>query len=131
MLGRILVLPVDRTRPVKVFENREVGPGSHAEALLSGLGGYSAIVAYVRVRYSPGASEGARVVWLYSPDGANFDSVEEALSAGNCESLTFEAGGTRQRTLLIPIFAPYVKILVENLDPGESLFATLSYILLR
>ena len=61
-----------------------------------------------------------RVRWLYSPDGTNFDSVEDAEAQGNYEDLSFAAGETRQRTVLVPIFLPYVKVQVVNLDTSVS-----------
>jgi hypothetical protein len=56
-------------------------------------------------------------VWLYSPDGVNYDSLDDAVALGNYHDLSFVAGATRQATILIPVLAPYVRIVVINKDP--------------
>ena len=61
-----------------------------------------------------------RVRYLYSPDGVNFDSPEDAEAAGNYEDLSFVAGATRIRTILIPILQSYVKVQVVNLDTSYA-----------
>ena len=70
----------------------------------------------VKATYDANATAGLRVRWLYSPDGTNYDSAEDAENAGNYEDLTFEAGKARQRTVVIPILQPYVRIQLVNLD---------------
>jgi len=55
-------------------------------------------------------------MYLYSPDGTNYDSPEDAEDAGNYEDLTFSAGATRQRTILVPIFTDDIRIQIVNLD---------------
>jgi len=82
----------------------------------SGLDGWSALVVIVRVAYNASATAGIRVRWLYSPDGTNYDSVEEADAQGNYYEPTFTAGATRQATILIPILAPYIKVQIVNKD---------------
>ena len=57
-----------------------------------------------------------RVRYLYSPNGVDFDSPEEAEAAGNYEDLSFAAGETRIKTILIPILQSYIKIQIVNLD---------------
>ena len=84
------------------------------------LDGYSAIVLTVKATYDANASNGLRVRWLYSPDGTNYDSPEDAEDVGNYEDLTFEKGKTRQRTIVIPILQPYVRIQLVNLDTGYA-----------
>jgi hypothetical protein len=80
----------------------------------------SALVATVRVTYATSATAGVRVVWLYSPDGINFDSVNDAVAQGNYYDLSFAAGGTAQATLLIPLLTPYVQILIINKDSSNA-----------
>ena len=80
----------------------------------------SALVTTVRVTYATSATAGVRVVWLYSPDGVNFDSVNDAVAQGNYYDMSFAAGGTAQATLLIPLFAPYVQIVVINKDSSNA-----------
>jgi len=80
------------------------------------LDGWSALVVIVRVTYYVNATAGIRVRWLYSPDGTNYDSPEEADAQGNYYDPTFVAGGTIQTTILVPIFTPYVRIYIVNKD---------------
>jgi len=46
--------------------------------------------------------------------------VEDAEAQGNYEDLSFAAGATRVRTILIPLFQPYVKVQVVNLDSSYA-----------
>ena len=80
------------------------------------LDGWSALVVTVRATYASAATAGVRVRWLYSQDGVNYDSVEDAEAEGNYVDLTFTAGATIQRTILVPILTPYVKVQIVNLD---------------
>jgi hypothetical protein len=70
----------------------------------------------VKATYNAAAAAGVRVRWLYSADNVNFDSPEDAEAAGNYETLTFTAGATRQRTMVIPFLQPYVKVQIINMD---------------
>ena len=84
------------------------------------LDGWSAIVATVRASYASEAAAGIRVRWLYSQDGANFDSPEDAEAMGNYTDLSFAAGATRQRTVQISILTPYIRIQIVNLDTANT-----------
>ena len=109
-----------RSSVEKKLSGHSIDPGGVAEILFSNMQGFSAIGISVRASYDPNASAGVRVRWLYSPDGTNFDSVEDAEAQGNYEDLSFKAGETRQRTVRIPIAAPYVKVQIVNLDTGYA-----------
>ena len=109
-----------RTAPTKVLDSVSIAGGSSEEFVLSDLDGYSAIVVIVKATYDPSASAGVRVRWLYSPDGTNFDSPEDAEDQGNYVDLTFSAGATRQGTVLIPILTDNIKIQIVNLDSSVS-----------
>ena len=83
--------------------------------------GYSAIVLTVRATYGAGSTKGVRVRWLYSADGTDYDSEDDAEAQGNYEDLSFAAGETRQRSILIPIFTEYVRAqLVNNGEESAS-----------
>jgi len=82
--------------------------------------GWSVLVATVRAAYASTATAGVRVLWLYSQDGTNFDSVNDAMAQGNYYDLSFAAGGTAQATLFIPLLAPYVQILIINKDSSNA-----------
>ena len=105
-----------RTTPTQDLSSYTIAAGKAAEITKSGLEGYSAIIVAVRATYDPSATAGVRVRWLYSPDGVNFDSPQDAEAQGNYKDLSFAAGETRQRTILIPIFSDFIKIQIVNLD---------------
>lgn len=122
-----------RSAPVKKLDGQIIAGGSTAEFTMSGpeLEGYSAVVVTVRASYDASATDGARVRWLYSQDGSNYDSVSDAEDAGNYEDLSFTAGGTAQRTVVVPILAPYVKVQVVNKDGSHALTADAWALLMR
>jgi len=109
-----------RGTPSLDLSSHDIAAGSMAEITKTGLDGWSAIVVTVKAVYNASATAGVRVRWLYSPDGSSYDSPEDAESQGNYEDLTFSAGATRQRTILIPIFQPHVKIQIVNLDSSYA-----------
>ena len=105
--------------------------GGVVEVTKSNLDGWSALAVTVMATYASGATAGARVRWLYSANGVNYDSPEDAEAEGNYADLTFAAGATRQRTTLVPIFTPYVKIQVVNLDPTNTVVVTMWSLAMR
>jgi hypothetical protein len=107
-----------REETAKALDNVSVGPGDLAEFTVTSSAKHGALVVTVRASYHASATAGVRVRWLYSSDGASFDSPEDAEAVGNYEDLTFAAGATRQRTIVIPLFQPYVKVQVVNMDPS-------------
>jgi len=120
-----------RASPTQQLSGASIDPGGTHEFTLSDLDTYSAVVVTVKAAYDPSASVGVRVRWLYSMDGVNFDSPEDAEDQGNYEDLTFSAGATRQRSVLIPIFAPYVKIQIVNKDSSYGVTVDVWYTLMR
>ena len=111
-----------RLVPVQELSSKSIIGGGTAEFTVDNTetDGFSALVVTVKATYDASATAGVRVRWLYSPDGSNFDSVEDAEDASNYEDLSFTAGATRQRTVLIPLLQPYVKVQVVNLDSSYS-----------
>ena len=109
-----------RSTPEQVLSGQSIAAGDKAEFVVSGAEGYSAVVVTVKATYDSSATNGVRIRWLYSPDGTNYDSEEDAEAQGNYEDLSFSAGATRQRTVLIPIFQNYVKVQVVNLDSSYA-----------
>jgi len=116
--GNLKVVSMPEKSTEVVFSNKSISPNSSEDFTVSNE--YSAVIVTVKASYDAGASSGVRVRWLYSPDGSNFDSVQDAEDAGNYEDLTFSAGATRQRTVLIPIFKKYTKVQIVNLDGSVS-----------
>jgi len=119
-----------RTDPVKELTVSIAG-GGKAEFTVESREKYSALVVAVKAEYDPAATAGVRVRWLYSPDNVNFDSEQDAEDAGNYEDLTFVAGETRQRTIVIPIVKPYVKAQIINRDTTYAVIVTAWRTLLR
>jgi len=109
-----------RENPVKVLDSETIDPSGLRELTVESREGHSALVVTVKATYNASATAGVRVRWLYSPDGSNYDSPEDAEDAGNYEDLTFEKGKTRQRTILIPILQSHLKIQIVNLDSNYS-----------
>jgi len=120
-----------RTDPEKAIDAQTISAGSAQDVDLSSLTGYAAAVVIVRATYDASATAGVRVRWLYSPDGTNYDSEEDAEAQSQYYDLSFAAGETRQATILIPIFAPYVKVQVVNLDSSYDVEVTVWKLLLR
>jgi len=120
-----------RSTPVQVLSGETISPSDAAEFTVSDTDGYSAVVVTVKATYDASATAGIRVRWLYSPDGTNFDSVEDAEAQGNYEDLSFAEGATRTRTILIPLFQPYVKVQVVNLDSSYAVTVDVWKTLLR
>jgi len=115
----------------KVLDAVSIGAGATKEFTVESEEEHSALIVTVRATYDPAATAGVRIRWLYSADNVNFDSEEDAEDAGNYENLTFSAGVTRQRTVVIPLFKPYVKVQVVNLDTTYSVTVTAWRTLLR
>ena len=109
-----------RSSSTQDLSSQVITAGSSVNVDKSGLDGYSAIIFTVKATYDATATAGVRVRWLYSQDGTNYDSSEDAEAQGNYEDLTFSAGATRQRTIAIPILTDYVRIQVVNLDTSVS-----------
>ena len=109
-----------RATPVQQLSSQSIPASGTKEFTISDANGYSAVVVTVRATYDASASAGVRVRWLYSADGINFDSIEDAEAQGNYEDLSFAAGVTRQKTILIPILQPHVKVQVVNLDTSYA-----------
>jgi len=109
-----------RTTPTQDLAGVEIEGGGVQEIDKSGLNGYSGLVVTVKATYDPSATAGVRVRWLYSPDGTNYDSPEDAEDQRNYEDLTFSAGATRQRTVLIPILTDNIRVQIVNLDSSYS-----------
>ena len=120
-----------RSTPTQELSSQTITAGGTSEITMGGLNGYSALIIIVRATYNASTTSGVRVRWLYSPDGTNFDSPEDAEDAGNYEDLTFSAGTTRQRTVLIPIYADYVKVQIVNLDSSYDVVVDAWSILMR
>jgi len=123
------VAPVRKTE--KVVDAKSIDGGAMYEFAVESKAEYSALLVSVRATYHSEAKTGVRVRWLYSADNVNFDSPEDAEKVGNSEDLTFSAGDTRQRTVIIPLFKPYVKVQVMNLDETYAATITVWKTLLR
>jgi len=120
-----------RTAATQELSATSIAAGGTQNIDKSGLDGYSALMVTVKATYDASATAGVRVRWLYSPDGTNYDSPEDAEDAGNYEDLTFKAGATRQRTVLIPIFSDNVRVQIVNLDSSYAVTVDAWTLLMR
>ena len=120
----------ERTEPERVLSAQTIDAASASEFTVRGEG-YSAVVVTVRATYDASATSGVRVRWLYSPDNTNFDSPEDAEDAGYYKDLTFAAGATRQRTVVIALLQKYTKVQIVNLDGSKSVTADVWKTLMR
>jgi len=127
--GNLKVVSIPEKSEEAVFSNKSISANSSEDFVVSDE--YSAVVVTVKASYDASATAGVRVRWLYSPDGSNFDSVQDAEDAGNYEDLTFSAGATRQRTVLIPLLQKYTKVQIVNLDSAVSVTVDVWKTLLR
>ena len=111
-----------RALPVQELSSQSIPAGGTAEFTVDAAqtDGFSALVVTAKATYNASATQGVRIRWLYSPNGTSFDTVEDAEAAGNYEDLSFAAGETRIKTILIPLFQPYVKVQVVNLDTSYA-----------
>ena len=115
----------------QVYSAKEITANDSVDFTVESRDKYSALIVTVRATYNASATAGVRIRWLYSPDGSNFDSPKDAESAGNYEDLTFEKGKTRQRTVVVPLFTPYVKVEIVNLDTSYSVIVDVWKTLMR
>lgn len=131
-LGRLVreLAPV-REETAKVFDSKSIAGNSLEEFTIMSRSKHSALLITARASYDANATAGVRVRWLYSQDGASFDSPEDAEEAGNYADLTFVAGATRQGTTLIPLFTPYVKVQLVNKDADHPVTVTVWKTMLR
>jgi len=120
----------ERTEPERVLSAQTIDAASASEFVVRGEG-YSAVVVTVKASYDASATAGVRVRWLYSPDNTNFDSPEDAEDAGNYSDLTFSAGATRQRTVLIPLLQKYTKVQIVNQDASYAVKVDAWKVLMR
>ena len=126
----LLTIRGERTEPERVLSAQTIDAASASEFTVGGEG-YSAVVVTVRATYDASATAGVRVRWLYSPDSINFDSPEDAEDAGNYADLTFSAGATRQRTVLIPLLQKYTKVQIVNQDASKAVVVDVWKVLMR
>ena len=126
----LLTIKGERTEPERVLSAQTIDAASASEFVVRGEG-YSAVVVTVRATYDASATAGVRVRWLYSPDSTNFDSPEDAEDADNYEDLTFSAGATRQRTVLIPLLQKYTKVQIVNQDASKAVVVDVWKVLMR
>ena len=111
------ILEPARSQPVRILSGYTLKAGGVYGFERAGLRGYSVLVVTVRASYDPNSTAGVRVRWLYSPDGVNYDSVEDSEAQGYYYNLSFKPGSVRQATVPIPLLSPHVRVEVVNLDP--------------
>jgi len=108
------VLPVKDT--VQRLAAASVAPGPPTNIDIGPVANRTGMLVILRCTYDALATAGVRLRYLYSPNGTDFDSPEDADAEGNYFEPTFAAGAARQRSVVIPFLSPYVRLAVTNLD---------------
>jgi hypothetical protein len=98
----------------------EINPGSYVDVNIQVPEGYTGMMITVKATFNANASSGLRVMYLYSHDGVNYDSEDEAVSALNYFDM-FTAGATKQRSDILPAVTPFVKIRLRNMDANHKI----------
>jgi hypothetical protein len=109
----------------KELDTVSISAGGSVDVDVATDGLYGGILVTCRATYDPAATLGVRVRVLYSFDGVNFDSLEDADAEGNYFEPTFSAGATRQRSVIFAVLSPYVRLKVSNLDTAKSAVVSL------
>ena len=105
-----------RAKPEQIIRAYNLPPNETYNINMTDLASAIAVILFVRVIYTPQATAGIRVRWLYSPDGVHYDSPEEAEASGNYTDLGYVPGNSRQKTIIIPVLSPYLRIQIINKD---------------
>jgi hypothetical protein len=105
-----------RTKPEQIITEYTLSPNEIYNISMNNLDTVTAIILFVKAEYTPYATAGIRIRWLYSPDGIHYDTPEEAEASGNYEDIGYVPGNSRQKTIIIPVLAPNLKIQFINLD---------------
>jgi hypothetical protein len=108
-----------RTKPEQIIKAYTLSPNETYNINMTDLASAIAVILFVRAIYTPQATAGIRVRWLYSPDGVHYDSPEEAEASGNYTDLGYVPGNSRQKTIIIPVLSPYLRIQIINKDPSN------------
>jgi len=109
-----------RITPTQILSAQSIPAADKVEFTVSDTDGYSVAVVTVKATYDASATQGVRLRWLYSPDGANFDSEDAAETEGQYNDIAFSAGTTKAETILVPLFQPYMKVQVINQDAAYA-----------
>lgn len=120
-----------RSDAEQVLTSETIAAGDVKDFVISDTNGYSAVVLTVKATYNASATAGVRIRWLYSPNGSDYDSEDAAEAEGQYNDLTFDSNSTKIETVLIPIFQPYVKVQVVNLDTSYPVTVDVWKTLLR
>ena len=110
-----------RYSPMKILDNVTISAGSHKDIDIIPLDGYSAVALTIQVTFLGSATANTRIYWLYSPDGENYDTIDEATDEGNYVDILAGANVTKQRTSIIPIITRYLRIRVVNQDTSVNI----------
>lgn len=124
-------LKPSRSTVTQVVSGQSIGAGGTYEFIINDVAGWSAVVVTVKVTYGASPTNGVRVRWLYSPDGTNFDTSEDADDMGNYSDITYGANATRQRTIIVPLITNSVKIQIANLDSSNDVTVDVWYNFMR
>jgi len=114
---RLLSKDILPTKDVAVhLSDALIGAGKTESVDVGPIMDRSGFLLTVKASYHTAATKGVRVRFLFSPDGANYDTPEDADAEGNYMEPTFAAGAVRQKSVIVAYASPYVKLSVTNLD---------------
>ena len=126
-----------RSEAWKPLDGVVVEPRSYASFDIKVPDGWSHVTVVVRVKREVPPVEPerrvARIVWLYSPDGENYDSVDEAERRGNYYDIVIPLPNEKERqiTLVIPAATPHIKVMVINANPEVKIRVDAWYLYTR
>ncbi len=113
------------------LSNTTIAAGGTVNVDIGPITDRTGIMVIVRATYASGATSGIRVRYLYSADGANYDSIEDADAAGNYFEPTFAAGVTRQRSEIIAFISPYIRISITNKDSANTVTVSMWTVMVK
>lgn len=94
-----------------------IEPNSYYEIVLyEKLANYDAAILSVRAYYDKNATNPVEIRWFYSPNGFDYETLEEILNKGQYVRLSVKPGEYTLRVIIIPSYETSVKIQFLNLD---------------
>jgi len=103
----------------QIFKNKVINASGSASFVVHNSC-YSLAVITIRAEYNISANRPVRILWRYSANGNDYDAMQDAIAQENYEDLTLERGGSRTRTVFVPLLQDYTKIEIINQDTSYN-----------
>ena len=110
-----------RYSPIKIVNNETISASSYKDVDIVPIDGYSAIGLTIQVTFLGSATGNTRVYYLYSPDGVNYDTTDEAENEGNYVDILAGENVTKQITIIVPIVTRFLRIRILNQDTSVNI----------